>query len=173
MSSRSCENIFAFVTHCMLRPDNFSTRKSGNTLGRFLMSLSNVEEQTLLFIIKVMQKCWQKSIKKTQIARRPGHAAVGPVTVWQINYTLYRGIYNLMEPFITFRLWAGLNCVFISHISSPQRYIERVKITTIFELPWTVNFFPLCSTPQTFKFGQTVAFFKWTNYSFDSSAWMV
>ena len=84
--------------------------------------------------------------KKTQIARRPGHGAVSPVTVWQINYILYRGIYNLTEPFITFRLWAGLDCVFISYISSPQRYIERVKITTIFELPWTVNFFPLCST---------------------------
>ena len=104
MSSRSCENIFAFVAHCMLRPDNFFTRKSGNTLGRFLMSLNNVEEQTLLSVIKVpvMQKCWHKSIKK------PGHAAVSPVTVWQIlNYTLYRGIYNLMEPFITFRL-----CIF-------------------------------------------------------------
>ena len=161
MSSRSCENIFAFVTHCMLRSDNFSTRKSGNTLGRFLMSLNNVEEQTVLSIIKVMQKCWQKSIK------------VSLVPVWQINRTLYHGLYNLMEPFITFRLWAGLDSVFTSYISPAQRYIERVKITIIFELPWTVNFFPLCSTPQKFKFGQTVAFFKRTNYSFDSSAWMV
>ena len=67
MSSRSCESIFAFVTHCMLRPDNFSTRKSGNTLGRFLMSLNNVEEQTLLSTIKVMQKCWQKTIKKHKL----------------------------------------------------------------------------------------------------------
>jgi len=33
----------------MIRPDNF-TRNSGNTLGRFLMSLSIVEKQALLSI---------------------------------------------------------------------------------------------------------------------------
>jgi len=32
---------------------------------------------------------------------------------------------------INFRLWAGLDCVCISYISSPQQYIERVKITTV------------------------------------------
>ena len=31
----------AFVTYCMIRPDNFSPRKSGNTFGTFLMSLNN------------------------------------------------------------------------------------------------------------------------------------
>ena len=28
-----CHTEVVFVTHCMIRPDNFSTRKSGNTLG--------------------------------------------------------------------------------------------------------------------------------------------
>ena len=57
------------MTHCMLRPDNFSTRKSGNTLGRFLMSLNNVEEQTLLSIIKQYKgnaKVLTEEHKKTQ-----------------------------------------------------------------------------------------------------------
>ena len=80
MSSTNCENIVAFVTHCMIRRDNFSTRKSGNTLGRFLMSLSNVEEQTLLSI-KGNAKVFTEEPKKTQITRRRGHAAVSPVTV--------------------------------------------------------------------------------------------